>query len=281
MQNGSVTERREPAVPATACSSTGAQAQPGHQSQDGPGGLGTLRRQIEPEWLDALPSSEPRAQASRRDLRRLNWWMGNARLVARALRRACPDDLPRRLVELGAGDGWFALQVARRLAPFWPGVQVQLVDQQAVVSEETREQFERLGWRMEFIQADVFEWLADAGAAPAEVIIMANLFLHHFEAPALARLFTEVRQRATVFLALEPRRSRRALFFSRLVGLIGCNAVTRHDAPASVRAGFIGRELSELWPEKSGWRFSEGPAGPFGHLFVARRCSGPGPGAGK
>jgi hypothetical protein len=52
--------------------------------------------------------------------------------------------------------------------------------------------------------------------------------------------------------------------------LIGCNAVTRHDAAASVRAGFAGRELSALWPARPGWRLREGRAGLFSHLFVAR-----------
>jgi hypothetical protein len=47
--------------------------------------------------------------------------------------------------------------------------------------------------------------------------------------------------------------------------------VTRHDAAISVRAGFRDRELSELWPDQAGWRLSEAPAPPFGHLFVARR----------
>jgi len=61
--------------------------------------------------------------------------------------------------------------------------------------------------------------------------------------------------------------------FSRAVGLIGCNRVTRHDAPASVRAGFTGRELSQLWPEPESWLLEERAAGPFSHLFVAQRKS--------
>jgi hypothetical protein len=52
---------------------------------------------------------------------------------------------------------------------------------------------------------------------------------------------------------------------------IGCGPVTRHDARLSIQAGFAGNELSELWPEKQGWRLSEQPAGWFSHLFIARR----------
>jgi hypothetical protein len=45
--------------------------------------------------------------------------------------------------------------------------------------------------------------------------------------------------------------------------------VTRHDAVASVRAGFAGRELSGLWPE-AGWQRREGLALPFTHFFAAQ-----------
>jgi hypothetical protein len=61
---------------------------------------------------------------------------------------------------------------------------------------------------------------------------------------------------------------------SHLLGLIGCNDVTRHDAVLSVHAGFRGTELSELWREAQpdGWTLRESAAGPFGHLFSASRA---------
>jgi hypothetical protein len=76
---------------------------------------------------------------------------------------------------------------------------------------------------------------------------------------------------AGAFVAVEPRRSARGLLFSRLLGFIGCNRVTRHDAPISVRAGFAGQELSQLWPTGRDWSLQERPAGWFSHLFVAQR----------
>jgi hypothetical protein len=51
---------------------------------------------------------------------------------------------------------------------------------------------------------------------------------------------------------------------------LACNDVTRHDAVASVRAGFSGRELSRLWPGE-GWRLQEGGTLPFTHALSARR----------
>ena len=99
----------------------------------------------------------------------------------------------------------------------------------------------------------------------------ANLFLHHFPEAQLAELLRAAARLARVFIAVEPRRSARVLFFSRLLGLIGCNQVTRHDAPISVRAGFAGHELSRLWPAGQGWSLQERPAGWFSHLFIAQR----------
>jgi hypothetical protein len=55
-----------------------------------------------------------------------------------------------------------------------------------------------------------------------------------------------------------------------MVFALGANDVTRHDAVASVRAGFRGRELSGLWPAgAAGWRLNERGIFPFTHLFHA------------
>jgi hypothetical protein len=100
--------------------------------------------------------------------------------------------------------------------------------------------------------------------------VIANLFLHHFENARLAELLRGIARIARVFIAVEPRRSPWALAFSRQLWAIGCNRVTRHDAPVSVRAGFAGNELSRLWPVEAKWKLEERPAGCFSHLFVAR-----------
>jgi len=224
-----------------------------------------MERLVETELLDTLPAQDQRALRSRADLRRINWLMGNAGVLLRLLRRAIG---PHRLVEIGAGDGTFLLRIARQLAPKWGHVEAVLVDQQSLLGTETLEGFSQLGWKVQTVQADVFDWLAEPGPAP-ETIVMANLFLHHFSEEQLRRLLQLASARCRAFVACEPRREVSALTASRLLGLIGCNAVTRHDAPASVRAGFSGRDLSALWPSDESWQTDEGRAGMFGHFFVA------------
>ena len=218
-------------------------------------------RVLTPELLDSLAADDPRAMRSRRDLVLINGIMRQQAIIARAL---CECPPPRSIADLGGGDGRFMLGVARRLAKRWPGVKVLIVDQQDIVTAETRAGFEALGWQCEVRRGDVFEVL------PAADIITANLFLHHFDDSALSRLLDVVAARTPCFAACEPRRNRFALLASHLVGLLGCNAVTRHDAVASVEAGFSGQELSRLWPQK-GWRLTERAGFPFTHVLTARR----------
>ena len=219
-------------------------------------------RALVPEILDHLAPDDPRALRSRRDLARINWVMRQAAIMARAL---SDFPAPRLLADLGGGDGRFLLSVARRLASRWPGVKVLILDQQSIVSAETRSQFAALGWSCEVLQGDIFQTLPKI----TPDIVTVNLVLHHLDDAALARLLALVAKRAKGFAACEPRRSHFALFASHLVFALGANDVTRHDAVASVRAGFRESELSNLWPQAGAWRLGERAAFPFTHVFKA------------
>ncbi len=228
-----------------------------------------MNRCVKPELLDALPPADPRAVRSREDLVRVNAWMGNSRTMARALQASCNGHGDRHIVELGAGDGRFLLGVAQQLPADWLGTSVLLLDRLKAAPPEVRQDFHALGWHAEFLEAEALDWLAQP-ALPAFDAILANLFLHHFPEAQLAALLRAAAKQARLFIAIEPRRSGRSLLFSRLLWFIGCNHVTRHDAPVSVRAGFAGCELSRLWPATPNWSMQERPAGRFSHLFIAQ-----------
>ena len=230
-----------------------------------PGGA-TRPRRVEPEWLDVLPADDPRARRSRRELVRVNALMANASIVAARL-RAAAGGVPAAIAEVGAGDGRFALRLARALGPAPRDARMTLVDRQDIVEAGTRAGLEALGWRVDVVRADVFDWLGEPRAGPADAVV-ANLFLHHFAHAELERLLALVARRTSLFVACEPRRSAFAAAGARLLGAIGCGEVTRHDAAVSVRAGFAGRELSSLWPE-AGWALEEGARGLFSHRFSA------------
>lgn len=229
-----------------------------------------MERSLQAELLDELPADDPRAVGARRDLRRINALMGNACLLARAVRGAAPQAVPRRIVDLGAGDGAFLLRWVRRMPSLAPGSEILLVDRHAAADACVVTALCARGFRPRRVQADGLEWLR-AQPAEAGTWVLANLFLHHFTTERLRELLNAIAEKAEFCCACEPRRGWWSLAASRMLGLIGANAVTRHDAAVSVRAGFQGGELSALWPVDSRWRLREHRAGLFSHLFLAQR----------
>ena len=227
-----------------------------------------MERVVEPEWLDELAVDDERAVRSRWDLVRLNLLMGHAQIMSGLLARTGMGGSGCHLVELGAGDGTFALSWIGRLPPQARPARVTLVDRLPSVSEATRREFAERSCAINVVQADVFDWLAGAERA---TVTCANLFLHHFAENNLARLLNGIANSSQAFIACEPRRAFFSLTASRLLGLIGCNSVTRHDAVVSVRAGFAKNELSRLWPAGDPWAISERRAGLFSHAFVASK----------
>lgn len=224
-----------------------------------------MRRHVKPEILDDLAADDPRAIQSRRDLQKVNSFMGHVGMVARAVRRAPAP--PRLLVELGSGDGTFLLRVAQRLGS-GSRIRAVLVDRRPSLSATTLGGFAAAGWDIDIFESDVFEWLCRPRAEMADITLV-NLFLHHFRDGELANLLNLAAQQTRRFIACEPRRSRTALGGASLLRLIGCNDVTMHDADVSVRAGFRDRELSALWPPDDGWQLVERRAGLFSHNFIA------------
>lgn len=228
-----------------------------------------MPRRVEPEALDLLEADDPAARRSRSDLRRLHVAMTTVSIMKRALGPQL-DRSPLRILELGAGDGSLALRFARQFGPRQPLASWTLLDRQDIVSEATLQGLRAAGWAARVVRADVFDFLERPTEGPWDIIV-ANLFLHHFQGEELQRLMNAAARSAPVFFCCEPRRSATALVGSHLVGLLGAGAVTRQDAVLSVHAGFSGRELSAAWPDPAGWSLDEYSAGLFSHCFMARK----------
>jgi O-methyltransferase domain len=197
------------------------------------------RRVVISELLDHLPADDPEARRSRRDLRRINFLMGNERWVCRTVSRL-PAEANRRIVEIGAGDG----MLCNKLAELFPQTAVAAYDLAPVPCG--------LNPRIEWHRGDIFERPAPVGGG----VLVANLFLHHFEGAALTAL-GQWFQNFEVLVFNEPDR---AALPHVLGGLLHpwINRVTRHDMHVSIRAGFAAGEIFRLLGLDPGrWRTRE------------------------
>lgn len=241
-----------------------------------------MPRIVTVEMLDGLPADDPDAIRSRLDLQRVHRAMGTRTILLRGLKAMTvnhPKTQSLRILEIGAGDGSLMLGVAEKLTPSWSRVELTLMDRQALIDPTTVTRYRDLGWTVKEAVGDVLDWAAGSADLPGKAavapwdLIVANLFLHHFEGTQLALILGAIARKSRRFFACEPRRDWLALAASHMVGVIGANHVTREDAVISVHAGFNGDELTALWPHHGGpWRAQEYSAGLFSHCFRAERA---------
>lgn len=210
-------------------------------------------RRVQAEILDGLAPEHPEAVASRRDLRVINRLMGGERWITREVRaNRRPGE---RILDLGAGEG----TLGRNLGVPESGL--------AGLDRGPRPAAWPPGawWH----QTDVLHF----AAWPEYPIVVANLFLHHFEADALRAIGRQLDRHARLIVVSEPRRARRSMLLFRLLcPLMRAHAVTRHDGRVSIEAGFRGEELPQLLGlESSRWQWRVTETGLAGHRLKAER----------
>ncbi len=186
-----------------------------------------MQRRVQPELLDTLPACDPAAMRSRRELRLINAIMGNHRWLAHEVRRCIQPGW--RVLELGAGAGAFGARlIAEGICEPRQVTGFDLAPRPAAWPSEAT-----------WINGDVL-----ATTWPDAEIVVANLFLHHFEPAALALLGARLLAKCRVLLASEPARRRLHLAQGFLLSAFALlSGVTRHDMRISIRAGFLGDEL--------------------------------------
>lgn len=188
---------------------------------------GCAMRVVTPEILDTLDPGHPDARRSRRDLRRLDRFLGGSRWIVRAADRHRAAAAAG-IVELGAGDGRLCNALSKRLAGC-PITGLDLAAPEIPPAPGVR-------WR----SGDFFQTLPGVSGG----VVVGSLILHHFDREAL-RCLGEMLRPFRVLLFSEPLRHPWPLLLSMLSRpLVG--TVTRHDMPASIRAGFRAGELAPL-----------------------------------
>ncbi|MFT6178175.1 MAG: hypothetical protein ACJAXZ_003369 [Akkermansiaceae bacterium] len=186
-----------------------------------------MKREVKPELLDSLPGDDPEALRSRRDLRLINFLMGNERWIMR-------QEIEGGMIELGAGSGYLTKQLATM------GTVIGLDYQEKPSSLD-----------VPWLAGDLFQTLPQADGET----VVANLILHHFEADDLARLGQLIKTRRRL-VVVEPWRCSSSLIEGKLLWPF-INDVTRHDMMVSIRAGFQKGELPELLKLGADWEWRE------------------------
>ena len=169
--------------------------------------------------------------------------------MAGLLRKHVRAKPPRRILEIGAGDGKFMLAVARRIGEALAGGR----------ADAARSHRPCLSLRRATSSASLAGAsrqsppMSSHGCRTCRGTALRRDHRQPVPAPlrqcrSRAAAFRTTAPLAPLLLATEPRRGSFPLAAARLLWAIGANDVTLHDAAASVRAGFAGKELSALWP---------------------------------
>lgn len=210
------------------------------------------QRLIVPELLDSMDPCDPRAIRSRHDLRLINAFLGNERWIAARCRRHALQI--NRISELGAGEG----HLTRRLH--------RAIPEAGVIGLDLRARPPGLPCDIGWIQGDFLQMLNES---PADTCV-GNLILHHFNSEKLLVLGNRLRKcRLLVFC--EPLRRMFPMTLARMA-LPLSGEVTRHDMPASIRAGFVSGELPPLLGlDPTVWNVEEKESGRGSLRLIASR----------
>lgn len=208
-----------------------------------------MERVIEPEIIDGMDPDHPMAIRSRRDLRMINFVMGNERWI-RAQVAGNRASAAKGIVELGAGGG----ELLGRLSKYGPATGFDLVPKPS-----------HLGDGVVWNQGDFWDRADEISGG----VLVANLFLHHLQPEELGRL-GKIADRFEVLSFVEPHRTNDALWMGeRLLPVVG--EATKHDMIISIRAGFVEDELPKLLKLSGDWKVSERSTWRGGHRVLASR----------
>lgn len=209
-----------------------------------------MERVIEPEIIDGMDPDHPMAIRSRRDLRMINFIMGNERWIRAQVagHRAAAE---KGIVEIGAGGG----ELLGSLAKYGPATGYDLVSRPKGLRPD-----------VEWKQGDLWERADEIAGG----VLVANLFLHHLQPEELGRM-GKIASRFEVLAFVEPLRTKDAEWMGeRLLPIVG--EATKHDMMVSIRAGFVAGELPELLGLSNEWKVSERSTWRGGHRVLASRA---------
>jgi 2-polyprenyl-3-methyl-5-hydroxy-6-metoxy-1,4-benzoquinol methylase len=201
------------------------------------------------EWLDAETMDDAALRRNLADIRRINFLLGWTAFTVRGVARQAQEiakisgkrefslldvasgsaDIPLAIARWAGRKGYRARIVATDISP-----QIVAVAQEQAAGAPT-------------ITVERQDALALPYAPGSFDIALCTLAIHHFEPERAVELLAGMTRVGKHVLVFDVARARLAYIGSLLLTrLLPMDAMTRHDAPASVRRGYSAPELREL-----------------------------------
>lgn len=197
-----------------------------------------MQRRVVPEWLDADKGTEREVRSSLADLQRINTFFGGVSCTTHMIRKVSRESGERRftLLEVASGAGFVPHAAKERLAVNGISLDVSLLDR-------ARTHLPNNGARA---------FVGDALELPfpdnSFDLISCGLFLHHLDPPQVLDFAREgLRVARKAVLISDLIRSRLHLILTHMGLPLFRSPITRHDAPASVRAAYTRDEVREMF----------------------------------
>jgi ubiquinone/menaquinone biosynthesis C-methylase UbiE len=201
------------------------------------------------EWLDAETMDDAALRRNLRDIRRINWLLGwtafTVRGVARQAETMAKTSGKREfsLLDVASGSADIPLAIARWAERAGYTARIVATDISPQIIAVAREQ----STGIPSVTVERQDALHLSYAPGSFDIALCTLAIHHFEPARAVELLASMARVSKHVLVFDVARARLAYIGSLLLTrLLPMDAMTRHDAPASVRRAYSATELREL-----------------------------------
>jgi ubiquinone/menaquinone biosynthesis C-methylase UbiE len=204
------------------------------------------------EWLDAETMDDAALRRNLADIRRINWLLGwtafTVRGVARQVEAIVKASGKREfsLLDVASGSADIPLAIAHWAERAGYKARILATDISPQIVAVAHEQ----SVSASCVSVERQDALNLPYAPGSFDIALSTLAIHHFEPERAVELLSGMARVSKHVLVFDVARARLAYIGSLLLTrLLPMDAMTRHDAPASVRRAYSARELRELGEE--------------------------------